>query len=137
MPTSASLCPFLSAIPCNFTLFRRAHFPIMSNAKPLEQMTGLEPALSEWRSEVLPITPHLHNVAGDRTRTDTIRLPLYGWLAIAAQWLRRSISNVTRIKYPPLYLLSYARRLPGFPGVRVKKVHAYYYELPLFPGCQM
>lgn len=26
----------------------------------VEQMTGFEPALSEWRSEVLPITPHLH-----------------------------------------------------------------------------
>lgn len=28
--------------------------------KVLEQMTGLEPALSERKSEVLPITPHLH-----------------------------------------------------------------------------
>lgn len=76
--------------------------------KVMEQMTGFEPALSEWRSEVLPITPHLHNCAGGRTRTDTIRLPLYGCLAIAAQWFRRSIANVTRIKYPPLCLLSYA-----------------------------
>lgn len=36
--------------------------------KVMEQMTGFEPALSEWKSEVLPITPHLH-ISGSPWKT--------------------------------------------------------------------
>ena len=79
-------------------------------------MTGIEPASSAWKADVLP----LHYIRISVRAAGLEPTPLAASTSLAGlRFHGKSIANMTQTHRLPLYLLSYARMLPGSPGVEL------------------
>ena len=81
----------------------------------VERMTGIEPASSAWKADILPL-----NYIRISVRAAGLEpTPLAASASLAGlRFHSQSIANMTQAHRLPLYLLSYARILPARPIIR-------------------